>query len=241
MSSLARPAVRGLRHRAFAYILLTVLLAGAIALLGAPFLALSTLAPWKTLTVLVVGAGVVLAGLPSHHPFPKLGIANQITLARGALIALLAGFVGEASSARIEMAVLVTAIIAASLDSLDGRVARRTGMSSAFGARLDMETDAALILILSVLAWQFDKAGAWVLLAGLLRYLFVTASMFLAWLRQPLPPSFRRKTIAALQMAGLIVTLTPFIPPPFSSAAAAVTLALLGYSFLIDIVWLKKL
>ena len=34
---------------------------------------------------------------------------------------------------------------------------------SSFGARFDMETDAAFILILSVLVWQHGKAGAWVL------------------------------------------------------------------------------
>ena len=39
-------------------------------------------------------------------------------------------------------------------------------MASAFGARFDMETDALLLLVLAALAWQFDKAGAWVLASG---------------------------------------------------------------------------
>src|SRR5437867_3690361 len=65
------------------------------------------------------------------------------------------------------------------LDGVDGWLARRTHMASTFGERFDMETDALLILVLSVLAWQYDKAGAWLVLAGLLRYLFVAAGWLL--------------------------------------------------------------
>ena len=42
-------------------------------------------------------------------------------------------------------------------------------MTSGYGARFDMETDAAFILVLSILVWQHGKAGAWVLLCGLMR------------------------------------------------------------------------
>ena len=40
------------------------------------------------------------------------------------------------------------------LDLVDGWVARRTGTASPFGARFDLETDAALILVLSWLVWR---------------------------------------------------------------------------------------
>ena len=53
-------------------------------------------------------------------------------------------------------------------------------MTSAFGARFDMEVDALLIQVLAVLAWQWDKAGPWVLMSGLLRYVFVAAGWVLA-------------------------------------------------------------
>ena len=43
------------------------------------------------------------------------------------------------------------------LDGVDGKVARRTGTSTALGARFDMEVDAFLILVLSV--YVLDVAG----------------------------------------------------------------------------------
>ena len=42
------------------------------------------------------------------------------------------------------------AVVALALDAVDGRVARRTGTVSPFGARLDGEADAFLMLVLSV-------------------------------------------------------------------------------------------
>src|SRR5439155_607224 len=63
--------------------------------------------------------------------------------------------------------------IATVLDGADGWLARRTRMESAFGARFDTEVDALLIQVLAVLAWRWGKAGPWVLVSGLLRYLFL--------------------------------------------------------------------
>ena len=55
-------------------------------------------------------------------------------------------------------------IVAAVSDVLDGWLARRHGTAADFGARFDMETDALLILLLSVLCLRYDKAGAWILI-----------------------------------------------------------------------------
>jgi phosphatidylglycerophosphate synthase len=95
--------------------------------------------------------------------------------------------------------------VAAVLDAVDGRLARASGMASRFGARFDLETDAALVMILAVLAWQFGQAGPWVLAIGLARYGFVLAGRVWTWLRRPLAPSFRRQAVAAVQMAALLV------------------------------------
>jgi phosphatidylglycerophosphate synthase len=134
----------------------------------------------------------------------------------------------------------VTAVAtgAAVLDGVDGWLARRTSLSSAFGARFDMETDALLIMVLAVLAWQFGKAGVWVLGSGLLRYLFLAAGRALPVLRHPLPPSRRRKVIAVVQIVALIVTVAPFVPVALSVLVAAVVLGLLTLSFLVDVLWL---
>ena len=81
------------------------------------------------------------------------------------------------------------ALPAVALDGVDGWLARRSGLSSDFGARYDMETDALLILVLAVLAWRQEKAGAWIVLAGAMRYLFVAAGYIWTWMTAPLPPS----------------------------------------------------
>jgi phosphatidylglycerophosphate synthase len=98
-----------------------------------------------------------------------------------------------------------------------------------------METDALLILVLSVLVWQWGKAGPWVLLIGVMRYLFVAAGWLFPWMTRPLSPTRRGKTIAVWQMVTLIVCLGPIVPVWLSTTGAAVSLALLLWSFAIDV------
>jgi phosphatidylglycerophosphate synthase len=212
----------------------------AAALTVARALALGPLYVAKVLAVFAVVAACVLANLGAHHPFATFGPANQITLLRAGLMAILAGLIGEAGGAALGGLAFVLALVAASLDAVDGRVARATGMASAFGARFDMEIDAALLLVLAALAWQLDRAGAWVLASGLMRYAFVAAGAGLAWLRRPLPPSFRRKLVCAVQTGVLVAVLAPVLAPPVTSVLAAVALAALCYSFAADVIWLRR-
>jgi phosphatidylglycerophosphate synthase len=135
--------------------------------------------------------------------------------------------------------VIGVVVLAAVLDGGDGWLARRTRLASAFGARYDMETDAALIFVLSILVWQHDKAGVWVLLCGLMRYGFVAAGWVLPWLAKPLRSTRRGKTVAIAQYIGLSVALAPVVPPGLSAIAAAVTLAALTWSFVLDVQWLR--
>ncbi len=135
-------------------------------------------------------------------------------------------------------AVVAAATLVIVLDGVDGWVARRTGTATAFGGRFDLEVDAALILILSILAWRYGKAGAWVILSGLLRYIFVVAGWRWTSLDRPLFPSRRRQTVCVVQVVGLIVTVAPVVTPPLSTAIAALALAALCVSFAIDVVWL---
>ena len=236
--SMARAAPYGLLRSALLCILAAALLLGAVAEywthrfgLGAAFLS-------KSLTVYTAGAALVLIGLPKHHPFGSFGAANQVTLGRGALVALLAGLIGEAPDAALPALVTAVASGIAVLDGVDGWLARRTSRSSPFGARFDMETDALLIMVLAVLAWQFGKAGIWVLGSGALRYVFIAAGRAAPTLRHPLPPSQRRKVLAVVQVVALIVTVAPFDPPAVSAPLAAVALGALTVSFLMDVVWL---
>jgi phosphatidylglycerophosphate synthase len=236
--SMARAAPHGLLRNALICILAAALPIGAIAELATRRLDLGVAYLPKVLGVYAVGAVLVLIGLPRHHPFGSFGPANQVTLVRGALVTLLAGLIGEPAGTALAPLVTAVATGTAMLDSVDGWLARRTRVASAFGARFDMEIDALLIMVLAVLAWQFGKAGIWVLGSGLLRYAFVAAGAALPALRQPLPPSQRRKILAVAQVVALIVTVAPFVPTSLSVPLAAVALGALLLSFLVDVLWL---
>jgi phosphatidylglycerophosphate synthase len=161
--------------------------------------------------------------------------ANVITAVRlGIVVALWA--VSPASA----WTLVVLATVGAVLDAVDGPIARRSGRVSAFGARFDMETDALLVLTLSLLLWRLGKAGAWVIASGLLRYLFVAASWIWPWLGADLPPSVRRKAVCVVQIVAFIVALAPIVGPPLSAWLAGTGLALLAWSFWVDVAWLSR-
>jgi phosphatidylglycerophosphate synthase len=203
-------------------------------------LQLSSLYPLKAFLVLGVVAVLTLVVFRAHHPFATFGPANQVTLIRAALVALIAGLIGERHGDTTTLFVAATSALVTVLDGVDGWLARRTGGVSAFGGRFDMEVDALLILSLSVLAWQYDKAGAWIVVAGLLRYLFVAAGLVLAWMRQPLPPSRRRQTVCVIQVIGFAAIILPALSRPASTWIAAFLLSALSASFLIDVMWLWR-
>ena len=175
-----------------------------------------------------------------QHPYPRFGPANGVTAIRAMMSALVAGLIGDPATPGVLWSAIGLTALMAALDGLDGWLARRTRMASVFGARFDMETDALLILVLSVLVWQHGKAGVWVLLCGLMRYGFVAAGWLLPWLAGPLRPTRRGRTVAVGQLFGLSVALAPSVPAPLSAFAAAITLAALGWSFAIDVRWLSR-
>jgi phosphatidylglycerophosphate synthase len=196
----------------------------------------------KALVLYAIGGALVWQGLPKAHPHPRFGPANRVTLLRLAASTLLAAVIGEplAQAELIAWAIVVAATVTAVLDAADGPLARHSGMASDFGARFDMETDAWLTLVLCGLIVHFDKAGAWVLAAGGMRYAFVGAARLWPWLSGTLPPSMRRKAVCVAQITTLIVCLGPIVPPALSSALAAVSLGLLAWSFAIDVRTLAK-
>jgi phosphatidylglycerophosphate synthase len=159
---------------------------------------------------------------------------NHVTAMRAAIVLFLASLVFAPPRPSIAWIAVVASTIAAVLDGVDGWLARRRGLTSAFGARFDMEVDALLILVLAMLAWWWDKAGAWVLLSGLFRYLFIAAGWFLPWMRRPLAPTPRARIICVVQIVTLIVSIGPVVPGSLSLPVAAAGLLALAYSFAVD-------
>jgi phosphatidylglycerophosphate synthase len=194
----------------------------------------------RSLVFFIAPAILVLGRVGAHHPFPRFGAANSVTLLRVALVAGLAGLIGEVPTTSIAWLAAATVALVGALDGVDGWLARRRGEQSAFGARFDMETDAALILILSVLVWQHDKAGAWVIACGLMRYAFVAAGWAMPWMAGPLRSTLRGKSVAIGQFVGLGTALLPVVTAPVSNLVAAITLATLVWSFALDIAWLWR-
>ena len=135
----------------------------------------------------------------------------------------------------VALLVSLTAV-ALVLDAVDGWVARRT-TAGALGAQFDGEVDAFLILVLSV--YVAPMAGAWVLAIGAARYAFLAAGWALPWMREPLPPRFWRKTVAAMQGIVLAVAAADVLPRAVTQAALAVALVLLAESFGRDVWWLR--
>ncbi|OLF13866.1 hypothetical protein BLA60_01375 [Actinophytocola xinjiangensis] len=165
----------------------------------------------------------------------SFGPADLVTLGRAALVGGVSALVAD-GSAPVPLLVAV-ASLALALDAVDGRVARRTGTISPFGARFDMEVDAFLILVLSV--HMAGELGPWVLAIGGMRYLWVAAGRVFGWLRAPLPPSLPRKTVAAVQGVVLAVAASRLLPAPVTVAVVALALAGLLWSFGRDLVWLR--
>ena len=177
---------------------------------------------------------VALGYLREHHPFARFGSANQLTTARAVLVALVAALVGESGLPPVAAAAAGVALAATALDGLDGWLARRAGMASVFGSRFDVEIDALLIQALAILAWRYGKAGPWVLFSGLMRYGFVVAGWLVTWMQRPLAPTLRGRIICSVQTAALVFAIVPAITPPASTSIAAIGLAALSYSFLVD-------
>lgn len=170
-----------------------------------------------------------------RHRTVSLGPADRVTLTRGLLVGAVTALVADRAGQDVPVALVVTlAAVALSLDWVDGQVARRTGTSSPLGARFDMEVDAFLILVLS--AYLAVTLGPWVLAIGLMRYVFVAASWRLRWMNAPLPPSYARKVVAAVQGIFLVVAASGVVP--FGGVLVGLALASLVWSFGRDVLWL---
>jgi phosphatidylglycerophosphate synthase len=226
---------------------------GVTALLGAAFGTVAFMHRWGSPAYTVaylspfLATGLIgWARIEPDHAHRRLGLANWITIGRLGIACLLFGVAADlAATGAVLPATAAWTVIALALagiifDGVDGWIARRGRYESAFGARLDMEVDAFLILVLSVLAWQLDKAGPWVVLLGVMRYLFWMAGLVFPRFAAPLPESFRRKAACVTTGVVLTVVMAPVITAPLSAWLAAAALALLGYSFLVDSLWLVR-
>lgn len=162
-----------------------------------------------------------------HTPadvYPTLGIPNLVSLWRAVLIAGAAGFVTlpHPGGALLWLpGLLYTFGILP--DYLDGYLARITRRATPLGEILDVSTDSIAVLSGTLLLVQYGQVGAWYLLVGFARYLYLAG----LWIRQkrhqpiyPLPPSLSRRALAGAQMGLNIALLLPLFQPPATNLAA---------------------
>ncbi len=168
---------------------------------------------------------------PNAPLFSNFGWANQLTILRGGLIALTGGFLLQ--PAPIEFIAWIPGIlygIAATLDRVDGFVARRTRRTSLLGSELDTVFDALGLLVAPALAIQLGKLHWSFFAVSLAYYLFIAG---LAWRRKherpvfPLLPSKLRRAFAGFQMGFVALVLLPVF-------SAEIT-QLLGIAFMLPI------
>src|SRR4029453_13233485 len=147
---------------------------------------------------------LLLATLVARHSRARsFGIADVVTLVRGLGVCFLAGLALQALAGGLArhggLAMIIMGTLCLTLDGVDGRVARARGEATAFGARFDVETDAAMLAVLSVAVAALGIAGGWVMSIGALRYGYVATSLFVPALSTPLPYRYSGKVIAVAQ------------------------------------------
>ena len=117
------------------------------------------------------------------RPHTTLGAANWLTLMRGGAVVALAGFLPAALN-RQEMQSTFLAWTPALIylgislaDIVDGMVARLSKRETETGKKLDIETDAAGLLIASLVAVALGRLPVFYLLTGCAYYLFTMESV----------------------------------------------------------------
>lgn len=185
----------------------------------------------------MVGGVLAIALIRRGYPYSLLGKGNLVTLFRMAVVAaLLAPVIGN-KAPWLLVFLTVTILV---LDGVDGRLARSEGRVSDFGARLDMEIDSILAVVLALNVWAAGFTGPWVLLLALPRYLFIAAAWFLPWLNRELPTSLARRVICVVQGACLTGLNAPIFPGWMVVLIAASVAGSLSWSFGRDILWLWR-
>jgi CDP-diacylglycerol--glycerol-3-phosphate 3-phosphatidyltransferase len=196
----------------------------AFAALSLPIWLIASATLWRARRL---AAGPAGDGARAGGPVTRLGAATRITLLRGLLASLTAGFalLPPVGTLRfIPAALYATAALA---DRWDGAVARRLGEVTAMGAHLDGAMDALGLLAAPVVAVAWGRLPPWYLVLGAAYYLYLGAIAARRRLGLPLHPErvTRRpltRIFAGLQMTLVALALPPVLPVAVTAPAATV-------------------
>jgi phosphatidylglycerophosphate synthase len=188
---------------------------------------------WVTLAAAASFADLIYHGRPwLLHPYG--GYANQLTALRLALLLTAAALMGELPTAFLWL--LLAANVA--VDVIDGYVARRTNQVSLFGAVFDREVDAVFVLVAYLYLHAVAGLPAWVLLPGLLPYLYRLSTLA----RRDRPaPELQEKLAPFLAGANFVVLLVAVVAAPeLQLHVVLLSMALVGASFCVSFVNLYR-
>lgn len=170
----------------------------------------------------------------------RFGLATGLTLARGALVSLVSGFLFVRATGVVVWLPGALYALAAATDNADGRVARRLDQVTRFGARLDVAMDGLGLLVAPLVAVAWKRLPPWYLLVGAAYYVFhggLWLRRRVGWPVHPLRPSRVTRCFAGVQMVLVAAALLPFWPAAMARATASVlmlpTLALFARDWLV--------
>ena len=158
-------------------------------------------------------------------PAGQFGPANAVSLLRLAGVFVLPWLAPRQ--------IAYVGLILLALDGVDGWIARRTGLSGEFGEFFDKESDAFFMLMLCLLLYRLPEGiGPWILLPGLLRYLFV---LFVKFAKPPEPKEHRTAKAGWISILMTLTLLCFFAAHPgyldYCRPVAILMTLLLVYSF----------
>ena len=173
---------------------------------------------------------------------PTFGPGTVLTLTRGLIFAMLAGFLLSPRPNGFWLLAWLPAIlkiIADFTDFFDGYLARISDHATELGLLLDEHFDGLGVLIVTLLAYQYGTVPWWYLPVGFARYLY----LFGLWLRHrrglpiyDLRPNVSRRGLAGLQMGFTTAMLFPVFSPPGTAYTATLFMLPFLAGFLYD--WL---
>jgi CDP-diacylglycerol--glycerol-3-phosphate 3-phosphatidyltransferase len=143
------------------------------------------------------------------------GLANGVTILRGGLYAVVAGFVVVPPSTGLAWVPAVCYGTGAVLDRLDGAMARTVGEQTELGTRLDMAFDTFGFGAAPLVAVLWGRLPVWYLSISAARYLFLAAIYWRRYRNRPVfdtPDSNLGKYLAGGQMGFITVALVPTVP-----------------------------
>jgi len=175
-----------------------------------------------------VGRKLSVSPTPANPWRAVLGIANTVTLLRGGLYAVVAGFL--VVPATIELAWVPAACYGAGvvLDKLDGTVARTVGEQTQLGTRLDMAFDTFGFVVAPLVAVLWGQLPVLYLSLSAARYVYLGGIRWRRYRDRPVyerPDSNLGKYLAGVQMVFITAALVPAVPTGLVFTLTPVVLA----------------